>query len=216
VVTALDALLRAASLEAVFLAAMIEKFIPVLPSYVLYPAIGIGADDAWELAARCLVATLGSLGGALSWYGLGAWVGEQRTMALVERHGRWLLLSPGLYARLVADYRRRPAGLTFLGQLIPTVRIFQALPAGVLRLPLPSFLAATVGGALCWIALLAGSGHVLHRQGWEAGEAGLTVLGALITIELAAALAVRAVRQWTTSKAADGGETRPTVPPALR
>ncbi|MCI0755516.1 DedA family protein [Teichococcus vastitatis] len=201
-VTALDALLDAASLQAVFLAAMVEKFIPILPSYVLYPAIGIGAEDAWALAARCLVATLGSLGGALAWYGLGAWVGERRIEALVARHGRWLLLSPRLYARLVAGYRQRPVGLTFLGQLIPTVRIFQALPAGVLRLPLASFLAATALGSLCWIALLAGAGHVLHRQGWAAGEAGLIVLGALIALELGAALAARIWRQVQATRVA--------------
>ncbi|MGX9964134.1 DedA family protein [Roseomonas sp. F4] len=184
----LDALLRAASLEAVFLAAMIEKFLPILPSYVLYPAIGIGADDLWSLAARCLVAMAGSLGGALAWYGLGAWVGERRTLSLVTRHGRWLLLSPRLYGRLMADYRRRPGWLTLLGQLIPTVRIFQALPAGVLRLPLVPFLAATALGSLGWIVLLAGAGHLLHRQGWTAGEAGLAILAALLTTEGTAAL----------------------------
>lgn len=195
VVTTLDTMLRAASLEAVFLAAIIEKFIPILPSYILYPAIGIGAGDGWELALRCVVATIGSLGGALAWYGLGAWVGERRTAALVERHGRWLLLSPRLYGRLVAEYRRRPAGLTFVGQLIPTVRIFQALPAGVLRLPLPAFLVATAWGSLCWIIVLAGAGHMLHRHGWGAGEAGLTVLGTMVAAELGAALVVRAVRR---------------------
>lgn len=199
--SALEALLQAATPGAVFLAAMIEKFIPILPSYILYPAIGISAADAWDLALRCLVATAGSLGGALAWYGLGAWVGEARTQALVRRHGRWLLLSPALYARLVADYRRHPAGLTFLGQLVPTVRIFQALPAGVLRLPLPSFLAATAWGSLCWIVLLAGAGHLLHRQGWEAAEAGLTVLGAMVVLELGAALVVRFFRQRVPSSA---------------
>jgi membrane protein DedA with SNARE-associated domain len=52
----------------------------------------------------------------------------------------------------------------------------------MLRLPLALVLAATALGSLCWIALLAGAGHVLHRQGYEAGEAGLIVLAALITL----------------------------------
>lgn len=186
--SALEALLRTASPETVFLTALVEKFIPVLPSYVLYPAIGIGAADAWELAARCLVATAGSMGGALAWYGLGALAGPQRTRALVVRHGRWVLLSPDLYDRLMANYRRRSGRLTFLGQLIPTVRIFQALPAGVLRLPLPGFLAATALGSLCWIALLAGAGHLLRSQGWAAAEAGLAVLGAMVAVEGSGAL----------------------------
>lgn len=184
----LDTLLSAASPDMVFLAALVEKFIPILPSYVLYPAIGIGAADVWDLAERCLVATAGSMGGVLAWYGLGVWAGPRRTRALVERYGRWLLLSPALYDRLMADYRQRSGRLTFLGQLIPTVRIFQALPAGVLRLPLLGFLAATALGSLSWITLLAGAGHVLRSEGWQAGEAGLAVLGAMVLIESGGAL----------------------------
>lgn len=190
-----DSLLRAASLEAVFLAAMVEKFIPVLPSYILYPAIGIGAEDGWDLALRCAVGVAGSLGGALGWYGLGAWLGERRTRALVARHGRWLFLSTALYTRLTEGYRRHPAGATILGQFVPTVRIFQALPAGVLRLPLPGFLAATALGSAGWIVLLAGAGHLLHRQGWTAAEAGLVVLAALLTLELGALLVLRLMRR---------------------
>ncbi|MDQ1080640.1 DedA family protein [Pseudoroseomonas cervicalis] len=193
--SALDALTRAASLEAVFLAALVEKFIPILPSYVLYPAIGIGAADVWALAGRCLVATAGSMGGALAWYGLGALAGQRRTRALVARHGRWVLLSAELYDRLMANYRRRSLWLTFLGQLIPTVRIFQALPAGVLRLPLAGFLAATALGSLCWIALLAGAGHALRSQGWAAGEAGLAVLGAMVAVEGGVALLAWGLRR---------------------
>ncbi|WBV42612.1 DedA family protein [Pseudoroseomonas cervicalis] len=191
----LDALLRAASMETVFLAALVEKFLPILPSYILYPAIGIGAEDGWALAARCLVAAAGSMGGTLAWYGLGALAGPQRARGLVLRHGRWLLLSPALYDRLAADYRRRAVWLTFLGQLIPTVRIVQALPAGVLRLPLAGFLAATALGSLCWIVLLAGAGHALRSQGWAAGEAGLAVLGAMVTVEGSGALLAWGLRR---------------------
>lgn len=190
-----DSLLRATTLEAVFLAALVEKFIPVLPSYVLYPAIGIGAEDGWDLALRCAVGVAGSLGGALGWYGLGAWLGEGRTQALVARHGRWLFLSTALYTRLAEGYRRHPAGATILGQFVPTVRIFQALPAGVLRLPLPGFLAATALGSAGWIFLLAGAGHLLHRQGWAAAEAGLAVLAGLVALELGAVLVLRLLRR---------------------
>jgi len=41
--------------------------------------------------------------------------------------------------------------------------------------------------------VLAGAGHVLHRHGWGAGEAGLTVLGAMVAVELGAALVAHAV-----------------------
>jgi membrane protein DedA with SNARE-associated domain len=187
----LGALLDAATVQDVFLAALVEKFIPVLPSYVLFPAVGMGAHGVGDLLLRCLVAAVGSLGGALGWYLLGAGIGAGRVRRLVERHGRWVLLSPVLYERMSVAYRRRPFAITLLGQLVPTVRIFQALPAGVLRLPLRPFLVATAIGSLGWIVPLATAGHVLRLYGWSAAEAGLALLAALVAIEGTAVLLMR-------------------------
>lgn len=203
----LEALLDAATLRDVLLAALVEKFIPVLPSYVLFPAIGMGAQGLGDLLLRCLVAAAGSLGGALAWYLLGAGIGAGRVRRLVERHGRWMLLSPALYERMSLAYRRRPFAITLLGQLVPTVRIFQALPAGVLRLPLRPFLAATALGSLGWIVPLAGAGHVLRLYGWTAAEAGLTLLAALVAIEGTALLMLRR-RAQTMPRSAAGARPR--------
>jgi alkaline phosphatase len=190
----LDELLEAADLPSVFLAALLEKFIPVLPSYVLFPAIGMGAADSADLALRCLVATVGSVGGAAGWYALGASIGPARIGRLVARFGHWVLLTPEFYERLAASYARRPFRITFAGQLIPTVRIFQALPAGVLRLPLLPFLAATGAGAFCWIVPLAVAGRTLRQFGWTASQAGL---GLLLGIVAAEALALLVARRGT-------------------
>ena len=188
---ALDDALKTADLSSVFYAALVEKFIPVLPSYVLFPAVGMGAAGTIDLMLRCLVAVTGSIGGAVGWYLLGAMIGPSRIRHVVVRYGRWVLLTPRLYERLSASYQRQPFAITFAGQLIPTVRIYQALPAGVLRLPLLPFLLATALGALCWIMPLAAAGHVLRAHGWTAAEAGLALLGVLLSIEGAAALLVR-------------------------
>ena len=187
----LDQLLKTADLQSVFLAALVEKFIPVLPSYVLFPAVGMGAAGTTDLMLRCLVAAAGSIGGAVGWYLLGAMIGPLRISNMVFRYGRWCLLTPRLYERIAASYQRRPFGITFAGQLIPTVRIYQALPAGVLRLPLLPFLIATTIGALCWIVPLAVAGHTLRAYGWTAAEAGLALLATLLTAEGIAFLIVR-------------------------
>ncbi len=187
----LDEVLKTADLTSVFYAALVEKFIPVLPSYVLFPAVGMGAAGTTDLMLRCLVAAAGSIGGAIGWYLLGAVIGPQRIKQVVLRYGRWILLTPRLYERVAASYQRRPFGITFAGQLIPTVRIYQALPAGVLRLPLLPFLIATTIGALCWIVPLAVAGHVLRAYGWTAAEAGLMLLATLLTAEAITFLIVR-------------------------
>ncbi len=184
----LDRLLQAADLQSVFLAALIEKFIPILPSYVLFPAIGMGSSDVVDLLLRCFVASVGSVGGAAAWYLIGASIGPWRVERLIGHYGKWIFLKPQLYERMSTSYRERPFRMTFFGQLVPMVRIFQALPAGVLRLPFLPFLAATAIGAQCWILPLAVAGYVLRRHGWSTSEVGLGLLCALLLIEGLAAL----------------------------
>jgi len=187
---AINGLLEVVDLRSVFLAALLEKFIPILPSYVLFPAIGMGATDTRGLLLRCITATIGSVGGAAGWYLLGTLIGPLQVQRFVKHYGRWIFLSPQLYDRIAASYRRWPFGMTFIGQLIPTVRIYQALPAGVLQLPLLPFLVATGIGALCWIAPLTIAGHSLRQYGWTASEAGMGMLVVLLTIEGIALLGV--------------------------
>jgi membrane protein DedA with SNARE-associated domain len=190
-----DALLDAVDLKTVFLASLVEKFIPVLPSYILFPAIGAGATTSQDLVWRCLIAALGSIGGGIGWYAVGVAIGEHRVRSFVERYGRWLFLKTKLYDQMSASYRRNPFMITVLGQMMPTVRIFHALPAGVLRLPLGSFLLATALGALGWISALAGAGYILHLQGWSVSETGLGLFAALVATEVAVLLAVVLVRK---------------------
>jgi len=190
-----DALLNAVDLKTVFLASLVEKFIPVLPSYILFPAIGAGASTGEDLVWRCLIAALGSIGGAVGWYAAGVAIGEDRVKSFVERYGKWLFLKPKLYNQMSSSYRRNPFLITVLGQIVPTVRIFHALPAGVLRLPFGSFLLASALGALCWISALAGAGYVLHLQGWSVSETGLGIFAALVATEVAALLVVVSVKR---------------------
>jgi membrane protein DedA with SNARE-associated domain len=191
-----DSLLKAADMWSVFLASFVEKFIPVLPSYILFPAIGMGASDWSDLLGRCLVASFGSVAGAAAWYYTGASIGPQRAQNWVIRYGKWLLLKPALYKRMRDFYEHDPFRITFIGQLIPTVRIFQALPAGVLRLPLIPFLAATALGAQVWIFPLATAGFVLRQHGWSATEVGTSLFFVLVAIEGSVFAAWRVRVRW--------------------
>jgi alkaline phosphatase len=180
---AINGLLNAVELQTVFLASLVEKFVPVLPSYVLFPAIGAGSSTTQDLAVRCLVAVFGSIGGAAGWYGLGAAIGEQRVRSLVARYGKWLFLKTGRYEEMTASYRRAPFLITVLGQMMPTMRIFHALPAGVMRLPLGPFLLATALGASVWICVLAVAGYTLYREGWSIAQIGAGLFAGLVAIE---------------------------------
>lgn len=190
----ISALLNVVDLKSVFLASLVEKFIPVLPSYILFPAIGAGASTIEDLVMRCLIGATGSIGDALGWYGVGAAIGEHRVRSFVERYGKWLFLKTPLYEHMSASYRSNPFMITVLGQMVPTVRIFHALPAGVLRLPLRSFLLATALGALVWVSVLAGAGYTLHLKGWSGSEIGFGLFAALVSAEAVIMLVMVALK----------------------
>jgi membrane protein DedA with SNARE-associated domain len=110
-----------------------------------------------ELVALALVATSGSLLGATVAYFIGA------------RGGRAAVLRVGRYLRL--DERRLDAierwfnnsGWFAIGvaRITPFVRTVSSFPAGVLRLPMRTFLIATTLGSLLWCATLVTVGYLL-------------------------------------------------------
>jgi len=128
------------------------------------------------------------------------WHADQKASAVVSGlpifsmpAAKWIFLRPQLYDRMSASYLDHPFRITLVGQMVPTVRIFQAIPAGVLRLPLAHFLAATALGAQGWIASLAGAGYVLRHQGWPVSETVAVIFVALLAFEGVAFLSLLAV-----------------------
>ncbi|WP_288192123.1 DedA family protein [uncultured Phyllobacterium sp.] len=130
--------------------ALLEKFIPVIPSYVLFMLLGMTVPDGNGLGLAILVTTIGSAAGALGWFSLGWLLGPERAKAIVARYGRYVFLKPAFYERLTNSYRSNHFWVTLTGQVIPTVRIYLALPAGVLRLDPRAFTLATAVGTFLW------------------------------------------------------------------
>jgi membrane protein DedA with SNARE-associated domain len=201
----LNALPDALDLKGVFIAALLEKFMPILPSYILFPAIGMGASGFFSLLTRGAIATFGSVGGAAIWYLVGASIGPARARYLTLRFGRWIGLAPHVCDRMTASYKHHAFLITAAGQLVPTVRIFQALPAGFLRLPPLPFLAATAVGSTCWVLPMTFAGYLLRRHGYNAAEAGLGVLTTLLLVEGAAFLTLRQMSERKRRQFAEKG-----------
>ena len=171
--------------------ALAEKFIPVMPSYVLLMFIGMTVTNGNALTMTVVVTTTGSVIGAVGWYGLGRLLGPERIETLVARFGKYLLLRPSLYGRLTNAYRSNHFWVTLIGQTLPTVRIYLALPAGVLQLEPRAFLAATSLGTLIWNMPFLSLGYVLRGSGRDPVSVGFWIAAALITVEFAILLGFR-------------------------
>ncbi|MFC5489873.1 DedA family protein [Dokdonella soli] len=181
--------------------AVVGKFIPVVPSYVLLLFLGMTTSDRGTLALTIMVTTIGSTVGALGWYGLGRALGQQRIDALVIRFGRYVFLNESLYRRMTGAYRRAPFRVTLIGQTIPCARIYIGMPAGVLGLEPRAFLAATMLGTLAWNAPFLSLGYALRGSGHDPVSVGAWAAAMLIAAEF--------VIVWALRSAAKSGITPP-------
>ena len=144
------------------LAVLAETVVPPIPSEVVLPIGGYLAQTGrMSLFAVLLAATAGSVLGAALLYQLGAWLGP-------ERSRRWLARLPLVDTddvdRTFAWFERHGRVAVLLGRLVPVVRSFVSVPAGVVRMPWPQFLACTLVGSALWNGALIGAGAALGTQ----------------------------------------------------
>lgn len=163
----------------------LENVFPPIPSELIMPLGGFNAAAGREhLLAVIVAGSLGSLAGALFWYWIGRRLGTQRLKRLAARHGRWLTILPEDLDRSNAWFDRHGGSAVLIGRLIPTVRTFISVPAGVARMPMASFLAFTTVGTVSWTTVLAMAGYLLQAQyglvaGWLDPVSTAVVVGIL-------------------------------------
>ena len=146
----------------VLLMAIESACIP-LPSEVIMPFSGYlvytGQFNLWIVTmAGAFGCVLGSL--------LAYWVGMRGGRPLIEKYGRYILISRhdlDLADRWFAHYCE---AIVFISRLLPAIRTFIAFPAGVARMNLKKFVIYTFAGSLPWCFGLAYAGQKLGEQ-WD-------------------------------------------------
>ncbi len=142
----------------------LESMIAPIPSEAVMPFVGfLVADGKWSLWPAIAVTSLGSLIGSVISYVMGYYGGKP----VVLRVGKYLLLDrEDLELTERFFHRRSGVWVIFVSRFIPVIRHLISIPAGTGRMPLRSFLAATLIGATLWNSLLLAVGMKL-REHWE-------------------------------------------------
>jgi membrane protein DedA with SNARE-associated domain len=158
----------------VMLLMAIESACIPLPSEIIMPFAG--ALTVPEIAARYgtttfslfWVATAGALGcnlGSIIAYEIGCYGGRP----LVEKYGRYIWLSRDDLEMADRFFARFGSAAVFIGRLLPVIRTFIALPAGLARMPRLRFHLYTFAGSWPWCFALAWIGMKLGEQ-WNKDE----------------------------------------------
>jgi len=140
---------------AIFAAMFLENLFPPIPSELIMPLGGFYVQQGQlQFLPVVLAGLLGTLLGALPWYGIGRVINEKRLEVWLSRHGRWIGISPAELARSRRWFNRYGTALVFWGRLVPGIRTLISVPAGIELMPFGPFLIWTTAGSLIWTLLL--------------------------------------------------------------
>ncbi len=108
----------------------------------------------WAYVAMATAGTLGYLVGSLIGWAIGFYGGRP----FLERRGRWVHLTPEGLDRAEAWFARYGDWAVLLGRVMPVVRSFISIPAGVLEMPVVRYTVLTAIGSAVWCFGIAGAG----------------------------------------------------------
>jgi len=133
-----------------------ETVIPPIPSEAVLGLAGVLINQGrMSIVPVILFATLGSILGALFFYAVGRALGPRRSHAFLDRLP---LVETEDVDRTFSWFEKHGRSAVFLGRMVPIVRSFISVPAGVVRMPLGQFLLFTAGGSLIWNTVLVSLG----------------------------------------------------------
>jgi membrane protein DedA with SNARE-associated domain len=138
-------------LSVALLMAIQSACVPI-PSEVIMPFAGfVLAHTQWQLIVLATVASLASNIGSIPAYWVGAWGGRP----MVERFGGYVLLSRHDLDRVDHFFNKYGSITVLVGRMLPIVRTFIALPAGVAKMNQTRFHIYTFIGSWPWCYALA-------------------------------------------------------------
>lgn len=165
-ITLITNLYVSTGLIGIIVAMAIESCCIPLPSEIVMPLAGVmlvshkllpGTNSALGLVLIALAGAIGCLSGSIAAY----WIGYSGGRPLMLRYGRYLLISQHDADKADAFFRRWGSATAFFSRLLPVVRTYISLPAGISEMPFVKFCIYTVLGSFPWCLLLAYVGTVI-------------------------------------------------------
>lgn len=144
----------------------LENVLPPIPSELVMPLSGFAASRSdLQFGWVILAGTVGSVSGTLPWYYIGKGVSQESLMQWTDRYGHWLALSAKDIHRAIAWFsHRRGYWVVLLARMIPGIRTYVSIPAGLSDMKLLPYLAYSLVGTALWVSGLTLAGYLLGHH----------------------------------------------------
>jgi membrane protein DedA with SNARE-associated domain len=194
-------LVASSGYAAIFLLSFLQSCcVPTSSELTLGFAGVLAAEGKLSLAAVIAVGVAGEVVGAyVAWF-----AGKKLGRGFVDRYGRYVLLSHADLDRAEAWYDRHPQWGVFGSRLVPVIRNFVAVPAGIAEVPPLRFGLLTAAGSLIWDGGMAAIGYGVGAR-WRTVMHGFSYAGYLIAAICLLLLAVAIVHRYRAYKTAEAG-----------
>ncbi len=189
IATAILELVRDFGYLGIFIMMFLEStFFPFPSEVAMIPSGYLAFKGDMNLALVIAVGIAGSLGGALFNYYLAKRYGRRGVL----KFGKYFFFDEEKLDKMEAFFKKHGSFSTLTSRLIPGVRQFISLPAGLAKMPMNSFLLYTGIGAGIWVVILALLGYFIGGNEALIKEyLHQIIIGTLILIVLATILYVR-------------------------
>lgn len=154
----------------IFVLMAAESALIPIPSEVTMPFAGFLAfQGKLNLYLVIVVGALANLAGSLLAFALGWWGEEHFIHTLIKKYGKFLLITIDEYERAERLFRKYGEKIVFFSRVLPVIRTFISLPAGIAEMNVWRFSILTFIGSLIWSAFLTYIGFALGKN-WNSIE----------------------------------------------
>jgi membrane protein DedA with SNARE-associated domain len=187
----------------VFLAMAIESCCIPLPSEIVLPMAGwMVARGQFDLWLTVIAGTVGCTVGSVACYAIGAYGGRP----LLQRYGKYVLISMDDLDTAERWFKKYGEAAVFFSRMLPVVRTFISLPAGITRMNFGKFVLYSTIGSFPWTLALVYVGKLLGDN-WAEVRKTLSGLDYVIVAVIVAVIALYVYRHVRKSaRAKDPGE----------
>jgi membrane protein DedA with SNARE-associated domain len=158
-------LVRDGGLPVIFALMAISSACIPIPSEVVMLFAGFVVADPGQSSSHHHLTLVGVILIGLLGTMVGSWVsyavGRGGRLELLERHGGKVHMGPAQIERADRWFQRYGEATVLFGRMVPLLRAFVSLPAGVAKMPIVRFTVFSLIGALPWTIGLAVAGHAL-------------------------------------------------------
>lgn len=154
----------------IFVLMTLESALIPIPSEVTMPFAGyissLGSLNFWLVV---FVGAFSNLVGSLIAYGIGYWGEETFIHTLINKYGKYVLISMDEYEKSEKWFRKYGERIVFFARILPVLRTFISLPAGIAEMNIVKFSLFTFIGSFIWSLFLTYIGFTLGRN-WHSIE----------------------------------------------